>query len=152
MRFLLSLLWLVLVVGASRNAKFAGESADFDLVSDPHFDPDLSDSRVPEDQCISSFYHEDAKQNMCGVSTFANDLNNHCHQGKASLVDDCNALIMDLLGQNGGGFWGYTNESTPIVIASHQTCTFSVTVKDDKDLFNIGIWDVIDLSKSIKIL
>lgn len=143
MQLLLSFLWLVLVVGASRNAKFAGESADTDLVSDP----DLSDSRVPEVQCISSFYHEDAKQNMCGKSTFANDLNNHCSQGIASLVDDCNALIMDLLGQNGGGFWGYTNESAPVVIASHDSCTFSITVKDDKDLFNIGIWDVIDLSK-----
>lgn len=148
MQLLLSLLWLVLAaVAASRSANYAGEFStatinDVDLGARS----ELPGILVPDDHCISSFYHDDAKKDMCGDSTVSSAMFPHCGQGTASLVDDCNALIQDLQGQNGGGFWGYSNESTTVV-ASHDTCTFSVTVHDDKALFNIGTQDVIDLSK-----
>lgn len=74
MQFLLSLLCSTLIMGASPNARFAGKSAGPDPV-DLESSPDLPDSRVPENQCISSLYHDDAKQNMCSESTFSNNLN-----------------------------------------------------------------------------
>lgn len=146
MQLLLSLLLFVLAaVAAPRSADYATTAT---INNSHHGAPsELPGIRAPDNQCIASFYHDDAKKDMCGESTVSSAMYPHCGQGTVSLVDDCNALIQDLQGQNGGGFWGYSNEST-IVIASHNTCTFSVTVNDDKDLFNIGTQDVIDLSKS----
>ncbi|KAG6363602.1 hypothetical protein INS49_008703 [Diaporthe citri] len=146
MQLLLSLLLFVLAaVAAPRSAGQAGKFTtatidDIDLGSRS----ELPGIVVPDNQCISSFYHDDAKKDMCGNSTVSSAMYPHCGQGTASLVDDCNALIQDLQGQDGGGFWGYSNESTTVV-ASNDTCTFSVTVHDDKALFNIGTQDVIDL-------
>lgn len=148
MQFLLSLLWFAILVGASYNAKLTEESVAIDTLDlVPH--SGFPAERVPENQCLSSFYHTDAAKNMCGESTFANNLNYQCEHGTASLGDDCNALIQDLLAKGGGGFWGYTDESD-VVIASHESCTFRITVQDSKDLFNIGVQDVIDLGKSIE--
>lgn len=148
MQLLLSILWLVLAaVGASPIAELVLDIAsaaihDFDLGARS----DLAEILVPDNQCISSFYHDDAKKDMCGESTVSSAMFPNCGQGTTSLVSDCDALIQDLQGQNGGGFWGYINEST-VVVASHDTCTFSLMVNDDKDLFNIGTQDVIDLSE-----
>lgn len=145
MQLLLSLLLFVLAaVAAPRRADHVTSATIHDV--DLGAPSELPGILAADNQCIASFYHEDAKKDMCGESSVSNAMFPHCGQGTASLVDDCNALIQDLDGQNGGGFWGYSNEST-IVIASHNTCTFSVTVHDDKDLFNIGTQDVIDLSK-----
>lgn len=148
MQLLLSLLWFFLTAAAaSRSADYAGKIMSAIVKEDDlGARSDLPEILVAEDQCISTFYHDDAKDNMCGPSTVSSAMYPRCGQGTTSLVDDCNKLIQDLQDQNGGGFWGYSNEST-VVVAGHDTCTFSVTFHDDKDLFNIGIQDVIDLSK-----
>lgn len=151
MKLLLSILcFLLATVGASRSAEHAGKttSADTDAV-ELGTRSDLPEILVPDNQCISSFYHDDAKKDMCGESTVSSNMFPDCGQGTTSLVSDCDALIQDLQGKDGGGFWGYSNESTTVV-ASHDTCTFSITVHDDKDLFNIGTQDVIDLSKLLQ--
>lgn len=151
MKILLSILWFVLAtIGASRSAEYAGKitSAITDSL-ELGIRSDVPEILVADNQCISSFYHDDAKKDMCGESTVSSAMFPRCGQGTASLVSDCDALIQDLQGQDGGGFWGYSNESTTVV-ASHDTCTFSVTVNDDKALFNIGTQDVIDLSRLLQ--
>lgn len=64
-------------------------------------------------------------------------------------MDDCHSLIKDLEDLNDGGFSGFSSEST-IVVASHGTCSFSVTVENNVGLFNIGTKDVINLSESLE--
>lgn len=151
MQLLLSLIWLILAAAAaSRGADYAGKITTATIDAANLGTPsNLPETFVPDNQCISSFYHDDAKKDMCGSSTVSNAMFPHCGQGTVSLVDDCNALIQDLQGRNGGGFWGYSNEST-IVVASHESCTFSITVNDDKELFNIGTQDVIDLGRLLQ--
>ncbi|KAL2276413.1 hypothetical protein FJTKL_00864 [Diaporthe vaccinii] len=119
MQLLLSLLSFILAAAAAPRSADRVTSAtinDADLGAPS----ELPGILVPDNQCIASFYHDDAKKDMCGESSVSNAMFPHCGQGTASLVDDCNALIQDLDGQNGGGFWGYSNVST-IVIASHNT-------------------------------
>ncbi|KAK2597782.1 hypothetical protein N8I77_012546 [Diaporthe amygdali] len=81
---------------------------------------------------------------MCDPSTVVSLSDPRCRLGTASLVDDCHSLIKDLEDLDGGGFWGFSSEST-IVVASHGTCSFSVTVENNVGLFNIGTKDVINL-------
>lgn len=147
MQLLPSLLCFVLAVAASHNAGFDGENATFDSVGLVNRS-DLPELLAPENACVATFYQNGISKDMCGASTVASVMDPHCRLGTASLVDDCNALIQDIEDKNGGGFWGYANEST-IVVASHDTCSFSVTIHNDVGLFNIGTEDVTDFSKSL---
>lgn len=148
MHFLLSLLCFILSAAASRNAGFDVKSARIDPV-DLETRSDSPGILVPTDnQCMANFYQNGVDKDMCGASTVSSLMDPHCRLGTASLVDDCNSLIQDIQDKNGGGFWGYAKGST-IVVASHDTCTFSITVDNDGNLFNIGTEDMIDLSKSL---
>lgn len=147
MQLLLSLVWFFLAIAAPCNGRSLGKRAHTDP-ADLETRSGVPDLLVPENQCISTFYHDDAKKNMCKESTYLDVLENHCKDGTASLVADCNALKQDLQGKNGGGFWGYSDESaTGVIVASHDTCSFNLTTKGST-LFNIGTQDLIDLSKS----
>ncbi|ROW08297.1 hypothetical protein VMCG_03199 [Cytospora schulzeri] len=91
----------------------------------------------------SHFYGADEPSDMCGPTTFSSLTSNHCTIGDASLVDDCNELIADLQGLNGGGFWGMVQQGT-LVIASHGACNFHIERKNKEHEFAIGTQDMID--------
>lgn len=76
MKLLLSLLWFFLTaVAASRSADYAGKiMGGIVKADDLGARSDLAEILVAENQCISSFYHDDAKDNMCGPSTVSSEM------------------------------------------------------------------------------
>lgn len=80
MQLLLSILWLVLVaVGASPIAELALDIASAAILDvDLGARSDFPEILAPDNQCISSFYHDDAKKDMCGESTVSSAMFPNC--------------------------------------------------------------------------